>query len=108
MTNRTLSIEIPNAARIPEGLGQGALEYLFMDLLRSRGWIDSADVECLAGERAQEFEQQLGAAQGKTCWSSRFVEELTAARSDDEGRQAIEEMVAVIAANRTRKAPPVL
>ncbi len=107
MTNRTLSIEIPDSARIPEGLGQGALEYLFMDVLRSRGWIDSADVECLAGERAREFEEQL-AGQSKTCWSPRFVEELTAARSDDDGRQTIEEMVAVIAANRTRKAPPAL
>lgn len=63
MTTRTLSIEIPDSARIPEDLGQGALEYLFMNLLRSRGWIDSADVDRLAGERAQEFEEQLAACQ---------------------------------------------
>lgn len=41
-------------------------------------------------------------------WSARFVEELAVARSDDEGRQALEELATAIAGNRTRKAPPAL
>lgn len=48
------------------------------------------------------------AIEGETRWSSRFVEELTAARSDDEGRRALEELATTIAANRNRKAPPAL
>ena len=44
----------------------------------------------------------------ETRWSARFVEELATARSDDEGRQALEELVAVVATSRTRKAPPAL
>lgn len=41
-------------------------------------------------------------------WSDRFVAEIEAAGSDEEGREALEEMRAVIAAHRTRKAPPAL
>lgn len=41
-------------------------------------------------------------------WSSRFVDELAAARSDGEARQELEEMAEAIAAKRTRKAPPQL
>ena len=48
------------------------------------------------------------ALEAETRWSSRFVEELAAARSDDQGRRALEEMVAAVAANRTRKALPAL
>lgn len=33
----------------------------------------------------------------ETRWSNRFVEELAAARSDDEGRRALEELRAVVA-----------
>ncbi len=44
----------------------------------------------------------------ETRWSARFVEELAEARSDDEARAALQELAAGIAANRTRKAPPVL
>ncbi len=44
----------------------------------------------------------------ETCWSARFVEELAEARSDDEARAALTDLVAGVAANRTRKAPPVL
>ncbi len=48
------------------------------------------------------------ALESETRWSARFVEELAAAGSDDEGRQALEELAAAVAANRTRKAPPEL
>lgn len=48
-------------------------------------------------EKALETESQ---------WSARFVEELETARSDDDGRQALGDLAAVITANRTRKAPP--
>jgi len=44
----------------------------------------------------------------ETRWSNRFVEELGAARSDDESHRALEELRAVVAENRTRKAPPPL
>ncbi len=44
----------------------------------------------------------------ETRWSPRFVEEIAAARSDQEGRQVLEGMRAAIAAKRTRKAPPEL
>jgi predicted transcriptional regulator len=48
------------------------------------------------------------ALETETRWTARFVEEIERARSDDEGRQALEELVTVIAANRSRKAPPEL
>jgi len=48
------------------------------------------------------------AIEAETQWSPRFLETLDAARADDEGRQALAEMVAAIGANRTRKAPPTL
>jgi metal-responsive CopG/Arc/MetJ family transcriptional regulator len=44
----------------------------------------------------------------ETRWSDRFVEELAAARSDDEAREALEELVSIVAENRNRKAPPAL
>ena len=41
-------------------------------------------------------------------WSARLVAELAAAGADSEGRQALVELRAAIAANRTRKEPPAL
>lgn len=41
-------------------------------------------------------------------WSARLVAELAAAGADSEGRQALVELRAAIAANRTRKEPPTL
>ncbi len=46
--------------------------------------------------------------ESETRWSVRFAEELAAAHSDDEARRTLEEVVAVIATNRTRKEPPAL
>jgi predicted transcriptional regulator len=44
----------------------------------------------------------------ETRWSSRFVEELETARSDEEGREALEELISVVSSSRTRKGPPEL
>lgn len=44
----------------------------------------------------------------ETSWSASFIEEMAAARVDDQGRAALEELVAAVAANRTRKGPPAL
>lgn len=44
----------------------------------------------------------------ETHWSDRFVQELAAARKDDESRQALEEMLSIVAATRSRKLPPKL
>ncbi len=44
----------------------------------------------------------------ETGWSAEFVEELASARTDIEGRRALEELRAVAAARRTRKGPPAL
>ena len=44
----------------------------------------------------------------ETAWSTDFVEELASARADGEGRRALEELRAVVAAGRTRKGPPAL
>ena len=44
----------------------------------------------------------------ETEWSPGFVQELEAAHSDDEGRRALEEMRAAVAARRNRKGPPAL
>ncbi|MCY4660942.1 MAG: ribbon-helix-helix protein, CopG family [Acidobacteria bacterium] len=41
-------------------------------------------------------------------WSARLVDELAAAGADSEGRQALVELRAAIAANRSRKEPPAL
>lgn len=41
-------------------------------------------------------------------WSPRLVSELEAARSDEEGREALEEMRAVLSKSRTRKDSPEL
>ena len=46
--------------------------------------------------------------ENETRWSPRFVETLTAAREDEEGRREVESMVADIARHRTRKSPPAL
>jgi len=46
------------------------------------------------------------ALETETRWSQRFVAELEAAESDEEGGEALEELRAVVAANRTSKAPP--
>ncbi len=46
--------------------------------------------------------------ESETRWSPRFVDELAAARSDDESREALQELVTVVARNRTRKPPPAL
>jgi predicted transcriptional regulator len=46
--------------------------------------------------------------ENETQWSNRFVEALEAARFDEDGRQAMEELRTQISANRTRKAPPAL
>lgn len=48
------------------------------------------------------------ALDSETRWSPRFVGELEAARSDEEGREALEEMRAVLSKSRTRKDPPEL
>ena len=48
------------------------------------------------------------ALDSETRWSPRFVGELEAARSDEEGREALEEMRAVLSKGRTRKDPPEL
>ena len=42
----------------------------------------------------------------ETEWSATFVAELAAARADTEGRRALEELCAAVAASRTRKDPP--
>ncbi len=42
--------------------------------------------------------------ENETRWSARFLKELAAARADDEARQALGEMVAVVGAKRIRKA----
>ena len=42
----------------------------------------------------------------ETRWSSRFEEELAAARADVEGREALAELRCTVEAARTRKAPP--
>lgn len=44
----------------------------------------------------------------ETEWSAGFVEELAAARADVDGRRALEELRATVAAGRTRKDPPAL
>ena len=44
----------------------------------------------------------------ETGWSARFVDELTSARADVEGRRALEDLRAAVTANRTRKGPPAL
>lgn len=44
----------------------------------------------------------------ETRWSDRFVNELADARSDKGGRQALGELRRIVAAHRTRKAPPPL
>ena len=44
----------------------------------------------------------------ETEWSAGFVEELAAARADMEGRRALEELRAAVAAARTRKESPAL
>ncbi len=48
------------------------------------------------------------AVESETAWSPRLVEELAAARDDPEGQRAMEELVRVVAANRTCKPPPEL
>ncbi|MYB52412.1 MAG: ribbon-helix-helix protein, CopG family [Acidobacteriia bacterium] len=48
------------------------------------------------------------ALDSETRWSPRFVGELEAARLDEEGREALAEMRAVLAKSRTRKDPPEL
>lgn len=48
------------------------------------------------------------ALDSETRWSPRFVAELEAARLDEEGREALEEMRAVLSKSRTRKGPPEL
>ncbi|MDE0265375.1 MAG: ribbon-helix-helix protein, CopG family [Bryobacterales bacterium] len=48
------------------------------------------------------------ALDSETRWSPRFVGELEAARSDEEGREALAEMRAALAKSRTRKDPPEL
>ena len=44
----------------------------------------------------------------ETGWSARFVNELAAARTDNEGRRVLEDLRAAVAAGRTRKGPPAL
>ena len=44
----------------------------------------------------------------ETEWSPAFVEELRAARNDQEDQQALSEMRAAIQANRSSKGPPTL
>ena len=44
----------------------------------------------------------------ETGWSAEFVEELASARGDVEGRRALAQLRAVVAASRTRKGPPAL
>lgn len=48
------------------------------------------------------------ALNSETRWSPRFVGELEAARLDEEGREALAEMRAVVSKSRTRKDPPEL
>lgn len=48
------------------------------------------------------------ALDSETLCSPRFVGEMEAARSDEEGREALEEMRAVLSKSRTRKDPPEL
>lgn len=45
------------------------------------------------------------ALDSETRWSPRFVGELEAARSDEEGRDALAEMRAVLSKSRTRRDP---
>ncbi len=44
----------------------------------------------------------------ETRWSAAFVAELEAARADSEGRAALADLRAAVAAGRTRKEPPTL
>ena len=63
----------------------------------------------LGMSRNRYIVRALGRAiESETRWSASFVENLAAARSDDDGSQALEELAAAVAAKRTRKAPPVL
>lgn len=48
------------------------------------------------------------ALEGEPQWSPQFIRELETARSGEDGREALAEMRAVLAANRLRKAPPEL
>ena len=48
------------------------------------------------------------AVAAETGWSARFVSMLAAARTDDEGRRALEDLRAAVAVGRTRKGPPAL
>lgn len=48
------------------------------------------------------------ALDSETRWSPRFIGELEAARLDEEGREALAEMRAVLSKSRTRKDPPEL
>ena len=42
----------------------------------------------------------------ETGWSAEFIQELESARADVEARRAMEELRSAVAANRTRKGPP--
>ena len=48
------------------------------------------------------------ALDSETRWNPGFVGELETARLDEEGREALAEMSAVLAKSRTRKDPPAL
>jgi hypothetical protein len=43
----------------------------------------------------------------ETRWSNRFIEALEAARLDEEGQRAMEELRTLVSVTRTQKAPPV-
>lgn len=48
------------------------------------------------------------AIEAQVAWSSGFLQELSAAAHDEDGRDLIDQMIQAIAANRTRKTHPEL
>ncbi len=58
MPSQTISIEVPSSL-VPKELTQDALRDLFVDWLRSKGWIDNEDVAQLVGTSVRTFEKRL-------------------------------------------------
>ncbi|MDE0107708.1 MAG: ribbon-helix-helix protein, CopG family [Bryobacterales bacterium] len=79
--------------------------HLPADLLES---IDHQAKELRMSRNRYIIRALRSALDSETRWSPRFVGELEAARSDEEGREALAEMRAVLAKSRTRKDPPEL
>ena len=59
MPSQAISIKVPSSLNLPKGLTQDALKDLFVDWLRSKGWIGNDDVVRLTGTSVREFEERL-------------------------------------------------